>query len=119
MWPWEDVQAADWDQDAGRLTIREVGAFGRPRVGEAYLLEDAGLLLQLVRERVSASVVLQRQVPIVGRRGFRVIARRNPAGGPLHWMHEYDEGVDPNDPQVARLAEQALDAARAEVGDSI
>ncbi len=76
-----------------------------------------GLLLELVRERVTASVVLQRHVPIDGRRGVRVIARRAPRGDqPVVWIYEYDEGVDPADPVVQRAAEEALEAARVDVG---
>jgi hypothetical protein len=32
-------------------------------------------------------------------------------------MHEYDTGIDPDDPEVARLADAALREARAEVGE--
>ena len=55
-------------------------------------------LLQLVRERVSASVVLQRGRIVEGKRGLKVIGRRSPAGGPIRWMFEYDDGLDPDDP---------------------
>jgi hypothetical protein len=80
-------------------------------------MAEPRLLLQLVRERVTNSVVLQRRVTVRGRQGFSVIARRNPAGGPIAWMHEYDAGIDPDDPEVARLADSALTEARAEVGE--
>lgn len=115
--PWEQVEAADWDRDDERLRVTEVGEFGRPRSSYTFTVAEPRLLLQLVRERVTHSVVLQRRVTVRGRQGFSVIARRNPAGGPLRWMHEYDRGVDPADPQVARLAEDALREARAEVGE--
>ena len=74
-------------------------------------------MLQLVRERVTASVVLQRHVAVTGSRGLRVIARRAPSGhGDLVWIYEFDEGVDPDDPDVRRLAADALAAAQADVG---
>ena len=70
-----------------------------------------------MRERVTASVLLVRHVPIDGRRGLRVIARRAPAGDrALQWVYEYDEGIDPDDPTVRLAAETALTAARDEVG---
>lgn len=115
--PWEQVEAADWDRDDERLRVTEVGEYGRPRSSYAFDVAEPRLLLQLVRERVTHSVVLQRRVTVQGRRGFSVIARRNPAGGPLRWMHEYDAGVDPADPEVTRLADAALREARAEVGE--
>ncbi|HET8561775.1 MAG TPA: hypothetical protein VFL69_14745 [Marmoricola sp.] len=115
--PWEQVEAADWDRDAERLRVSEVGEYGRPRASYAFDVGDPRLLLQLVRERVTHSVVLQRRVAVRGRKGFSVIGRRNPVGGHIRWMHEYDLGVDPTDPEVQRLADAALREARAEVGE--
>lgn len=115
--PWEQVQGAEWNRDESLLRVSGVGEFGRPRPTYTFSLADPRLLLQLVRERVTASIVLQRGVIVQGESGFKVIARRPPAGGPVVWMHEYDAGIDPDDPAVAVLAEEALAAARAEVGD--
>ena len=115
--PWEEVQAADWDQDASTLRVSEVGSWGEVRPDHLFTIEAPGLLLELVRERVTASVLLQRHVPINGRRGVRVIARRAPNGHqPVQWIYEYDEGVDPADPAVQAAAAEALEAARADVG---
>ena len=114
---WEAVQSADWDGEESVLTVAEVGEFGRPRATHHFELEHPALLLQLIRERVSASVVLQRSHRVVGKRGFKVIGRRAPEGGPVRWMHEYDAGIDPEDPAVAAAAEAALAEARADVGE--
>ncbi|MFC4783566.1 hypothetical protein ACT8ZV_03780 [Nocardioides sp. MAHUQ-72] len=114
---WELVEAADWDRETSVLRVSEVGTWGEQRREHRFTLEEPGLLLELVRERVTASVVLQRHVPVQGRRGLRVIARRAPRGDqPLLWLYEYDAGVDPADPEVRRLAAEALEAARADVG---
>src|SRR5690242_14814968 len=56
--PWERVQEADWDSEESTLRVSEVGEFGRPRASYAFVFENPALLLQLVRERVTASVVL-------------------------------------------------------------
>ena len=34
----------------------------------------------------------------------------------VHWLYEYDPGVDPDDPFVQVAAETALAAAKADVG---
>ncbi|MFL6024480.1 MAG: hypothetical protein ACJ72O_14175 [Marmoricola sp.] len=115
--PWEAVQAADWDQDEGTLTVSEVGEFGRPRAAYAFSLVHPALLLQLIRERVTASVILQRGYLVTGKRGFKVIGRRSPEGGPISWMHEYDAGIDPDEPDVVAAAAELLAQARADVGD--
>jgi hypothetical protein len=115
--PWEQVEAADWDSESSTLRVREVGSWGRPRIEHEFTLEEPGRLLQLVRERVTASVVLQRHVPVRGKRGVRVIARRAPGRhDELSWVYEFDEGVDPDDPEVRRIAAEALVAAREELG---
>jgi hypothetical protein len=117
--PWEQVEAADWDSDISRLRVTEVGTFGEPRPVHVVDLDTPGTLLELVRERVTASIVLQRHVPVLGRRGVRVIARRAPGGRrPLTWLYEYDEGVDPSDPLVRQAAGEALATARADVGEA-
>jgi len=117
--PWERVEGADWTGDESRLRITEVGEFGRPRPAYSFTLPEAAPaeLLQLVRERVTASVVLQRGLLVDGKRGLKVIGRRSPVGGPIHWMHEYDEGVDPTDPAVEAAADALLRQARADVGE--
>ncbi|WP_211348908.1 hypothetical protein [Nocardioides litoris] len=115
--PWEQVEAADWDSETGSLRLSEVGEWGRPRPEHVYAVADPGRLLQLVRERVTASVVYQRHVPITGRRGIRVIARRPPARTTeVTWVYEFDEGIDPDDPFTRLAAAEALAAARIEVG---
>lgn len=115
---WEQVEAADWDQDSGVLRVSEVGSWGSARPEHAFTLEEAGRLLELVRERVTASVVHQRHVPVSGRRGLRVIARRAPSGrSGISWVYEYDEGVDPEDPAVRSVAESALAQAREQLGE--
>jgi hypothetical protein len=120
--PWEQIQAAHWDRDQDRLLVREVGMWGQPRPEHTVMLpesaaQDAARLLQLVRERVTASVLVSRHVRVSGRRGVRVVARRAPSGrSEVQWLYEYDEGVDPTDPLARAAAETALAAAKADVG---
>jgi hypothetical protein len=112
------VEAADWDREAETLRVSEVGTWGEERPTYSFMLSEPALLLQLVRERVTATVVLQRHVAIRGKQGVRVIARRAPTGArELSWLFEYDEGIDPADPFVDHAAQEALAAARDEVGD--
>ena len=115
--PWETVEDAAWNQDAARLRFTETGQYGEPRPTYSFEVEDPALLLQLLRERVTASVVLQRGFLVSGKRGFKVIGRRSPDGGPISWMHEYDAGIDPDEPGVAAAAAEALAQARSDVGE--
>ncbi len=115
--PWEQVEAADWDRETDTFRLSEVGTWGDQRPVHTATLAEPGRLLELVRERVIASVVMQRHVVVAGRRGLRVIARRAPSGaGGVHWIYEYDEGVDPADETVRAAAREALELARHDVG---
>lgn len=115
--PWEQVEAADWDRDTDTFRLSEVGRWGEERPVHTCTLTEPGRLLELVRERVTASVVMQRHVMVAGRRGLRVIARRAPSGaGDIQWVYEYDEGVDPDDETVRSAAREALALARHDVG---
>ncbi|RYB89972.1 hypothetical protein EUA93_21185 [Nocardioides oleivorans] len=115
--PWEQVEAAHWDRDTDVFTLSEVGTWGAARPVHSATLEEPGRLLELVRERVTASILLQRHVTVDGRRGLRVIARRAPSGaGGVHWVNEYDEGVDPDDPAVRAAARDALEVMQRDVG---
>lgn len=115
--PWERVDRADWDGDGQRLVVVEVGEFGRIQPRHVFPVAEPGLLLELVRERVTASVVLQRRIPVHGRRGLLVIGRRAPGGdGTVSWAYQFDVGVDPDDPAVVAAAEAGLRAAEADLG---
>lgn len=114
--PWEAIESAEWDQETDVLQVREVGTWGDPRSTYTAEIGEPGRLLELLRERVTASIVLQRHVPIRGRRGVRVIARRAPGRtAEVAWFFEYDEGVDPTDPEIAAASDRVLAEARADV----
>lgn len=117
--PWSEVESADWDRDTEHLRVVEVGEWGRVRPTHQFDLADPGRLLELIRERVTSSVVLQRHEAVHGRQGVRVVGRRDPAGAgssDVRWFFSYDEGVDPDDPEVAFRADAMLAAARADLG---
>jgi hypothetical protein len=115
--PWERVETADWDREGERLRVVEAADFGAVRPVHVFTLPDPGPLLPMVRERVTASVLLQRRVEVGGGAGLTVVARRAPRGrGEVVWAYELDPGLEPDDPAVRRAAEDALRDAMAEVG---
>ncbi|WP_232679142.1 hypothetical protein [Nocardioides sp. R-C-SC26] len=114
---WEDVEAAAWDLETSELVVSEVGTWGEARPEHRLVVAEPGRLLELVRERVTASVVYQRHVALGARRGLRVIARQAPGRrGEIRWIYEYDRGVDPEDPEVRLAASEALVSAQEELG---
>lgn len=116
-WPWEQVQRADWDAETSSLRVEPLAEFGAQVTTAAYRLSEPGGLLELVRERVTASVVMQRRVDLVRKRGVTVIARRPPSGlGPVVWAVVYDEGLEPDDVAVAQVVETTLREAQESLG---
>lgn len=107
---WEDILTASWNSDADKLTLQLV----EPEVIEVELVDPTDLL-QLVRERVTASVLLATRVPI-GDLGFTLMVRRPPGGGPISMVVEYDRGLDPDAPEVASAVLAAQAQAHYELG---
>ncbi len=114
---WVGIDRADWNDTTQELRVVELAAFGDVMPRSIGRLRAADRLLQLVRERVTATVVAVRTVPLRDGRGVRVVARRDPDGhGDLTWTAVLDAGLDPSDPAVVDAAQQALASVRAEVG---
>lgn len=111
--PWEQVRTASWDEESQVLTVTETG----PAAPVHTLAVDRSpRLLQLVRERVTASVVLQRAVALP-RGSARIVARRAAGGDREVTVHvEYDDLADPDDPAVVALVAAALGSAQDDLG---
>jgi hypothetical protein len=115
---WEAVERAEWDSDESVLHVWEATPFGTPMRRTDLRMEHPGRFGQLVRERISASILVQRHVPLAGNKGVRIIGRRNPAvhDADVHWSFVLDEGLQPDDPDLLNRAETALAALRTELG---
>lgn len=89
--PWHDLLRASYADDALTLVTLPAGdgPSGRLRVP----LADPGQLPEVVRERITATVVLDQHVPLRGRKGVHVVARRRAGGEELHWTYVVDDGL--------------------------
>lgn len=113
---WEHIERAEWNHDSDTLAIVEVVGWGMPEQRTEFALVDGGQLLELLRERVTKSVVLTVYAAVHGRRGLSVVGRRSPTGrGELVWSYVLAEGLEPDDPLVNEVAERTLAEARAEL----
>lgn len=115
---WEKIERANWDSEASVLHVYETTDFGTPLRATELKVEDPGRFGQLLRERVDASIVVQRHVPLSGKRGVRIVARRNPAAtdAAVTWNFVLDKGLEPIQPGVVDAAEAALRQVRDEFG---
>ncbi|WP_237706785.1 hypothetical protein [Kribbella flavida] len=115
---WEAIERAAWDSEASVLHVFETTAFGTPLRATDLAVDDPGRFGQLLRERIDASVLVQRHVPLVGKKGVRIVGRRNPAeaDAPVAWNFVLDKGLEPDRPGLIEQAEAALRSVREEFG---
>lgn len=118
---WERIDKASWDRDSDALRVAETATFGQvlPTVSARFARAGHTFgrgLLGVIRERVTASIVVNRHVPLYGQQGVRVIARRRPGSAdPLEWSMAFDDQLDPAEPQVLADAERAIASIRDQV----
>ncbi|MDX6240394.1 MAG: hypothetical protein QOG10_5214 [Kribbellaceae bacterium] len=115
---WEKIERAGWDSEASVLHVWETTAFGTPLRATNLSVDDPGRFGQLLRERIDASVLVQRHVPLVGKKGVRIVGRRNPAeaNAEVSWNFVLDKGLEPDRPGLVDSAEKALKEVREEFG---
>jgi hypothetical protein len=109
---WEQVERASYD--SGTLTVVLT-----PELGSATLRIPVGEGRELpvvVRDRVTASVLVNRFVPLRGDTGVRIVGRRQENGEVL-WRSELDAALA-DDAAAQGEAAIALAEVRAEVGEA-
>jgi hypothetical protein len=115
--PWEMIERATWDRDSEQLVVVETADFGEVQPTYRATLPEPGRLLQLVRERITASVVIRVFEPVRGKRGITVSGRRSPhSDDPPVWSVLVDPGLDETSEAVQVAARKALTAAQSQLG---
>lgn len=110
--PYESIAKASWDGDLATLTVLLPEPDGRLDLP----LAEPGYVPETVRERVQSTIVYSQHVPLDGRRGVVVSARRAPGAVEVRWIVAFDAGLDRNDPLVRERAERAVVELRAQTG---
>ena len=114
---WEVIERAGWDKETEQLTVVEVTDFGQPEPVHRIALTDSHLLLDLIRERITASIVARRRVEVTRTSGLTAVARRSPTrSGDISVAFVLDKGLDPNDDAVTEAVERATAALRDDLG---
>ena len=109
--PWTEVDHAGWDPDASTLALWWVGS----RQPTSLPIGEGSFLPEVVHERVRASVVLSRDVPLPGGLSLWVALRKG-SDGTLSTQIAPPSGVRLDDPQIARAVVRAEAALREEAG---
>ena len=111
---WHEIEHGGWNAESRSLSWTLYGG-RRGRVG----LPEPGRLPELFRERVAASIVVERFVPIRGERGVTVTARRDLGGsGAITWHSTLTRGLSWSTPGVTEEAARASAELQSEYGSA-
>lgn len=108
---WHEIERGGWDGETGRLTWSRYG-------GEQGFVEltEPGRLPEVFRERISASIVLEKFVPIVNNRGVVISGRRDLADGDVEitWNSALGRGLSYQTEGVRSAVDEAVATVRTE-----
>lgn len=111
---WSRIDNATWNGDDQVLMVTEVpGPTGR-RPRHRIAIHEPGRLVDVVREQVTASVLISRRIAVDGPRSIRVTGRRTADGG-IVWSAELDPGIDMDDQATRQRVDDAVALVRGEV----
>lgn len=107
---WHEIERGGWNAETAVLSWAQYGG-RRGSVG----LTGPGRLPELFRERIAASIALERFVPVAGERGVIVTARRDlGADGAISWHSSLTRGLTWHTDGVQAAADEALARLRSE-----
>jgi hypothetical protein len=112
---WHEIDQAVWIKDEAAFDVVTLPIDGPARAYRVPLAVP-GRLPELVRERVTSTIVANQHIPFEGRRGVRIVARRQPSGADLGWVVVYDKGIDGDSPDVRQRVRDELAALRSNLG---
>lgn len=108
---WHEIERGGWEADPGRLTWSRYGG----EQGSVELTEP-GRLPEVFRERVAASIVLEKFVPILNNRGVLISGRRDLAEGDVEitWNSALGRGLTWQTEGVQAAVDHAISQVRTE-----
>lgn len=113
---WSTVAHAEWSDERSQLRVDQLRTADGEAESHRLVLAEPGRLPEVVRDRVTSSIVASRHTPVDGTAGVRVVARRVPGADELLWQVVVDRGLDPADPRVQTVSETAVAELRRELG---
>lgn len=108
---WHEIERGDWNAETQALRWAQYGG----RRGTAHL-DPPARMPELFRERIAASIVLEKFAPVRGDKGVIISARRSLAAtdAPVTWHRSLSPGLRWDDPGVEELAEATIADLRSE-----
>ena len=112
---WHEIERGGWNAELRKLSWVLHAAPGKPSPRGSLELLKPGRLPELFRERISATIAIERFVPLVGERGVTITARRDlGASGTVAWHSTLTRGLSWETDGVRAAVDQAMEELRTE-----
>jgi hypothetical protein len=112
--PWDRILSAQWDEPW--LTMLVSDEAYRESTQLRYQLHDSRKFLDVVRDRVTASVLVTERRTLPCGVVATFAARRRSQDGSIHWTVVFDGSPDTSDPQLRAEADSVLSDLRGSLG---
>ncbi|HLR93225.1 MAG TPA: hypothetical protein VK053_01745 [Jiangellaceae bacterium] len=113
---WEGIEHAAWDRESSTLDVVETVDAGEKPRRRRVELEAPGPFVDVVREQVTGSVIVSREVLVTESYGVRVTARRRASDDAILWTASPDTELDLSEPDVLAAVHEAVEMVRADLG---
>ncbi|HVD54477.1 MAG TPA: hypothetical protein VNC13_09875 [Propionibacteriaceae bacterium] len=112
---WHEIEHGGWNAELRRLSWVLYAIPGQAATRGSLELTEPGRIPELFRERISATIAVEKFVPLSGERGVTVTARRDLGrGGAVSWHGTLTRGLSWQTDGVPAAVDQALEQVRAE-----
>ena len=112
---WHEIERGSWNAELRKLSWALHTAPDKPSRRGSIELVEPGRLPELFRERISATIAIERFVPLVGDRGVTISARRDlGAGGTVAWHSTLTRGLSWETDGLRAAVDQAMEQLRTE-----
>lgn len=112
---WHEIERGAWNAELRKLTWSLHAAPGKPSPRGSLELVEPGRVPALFRERILATIAIEKFVPLVGERGVTITARRDLGGtGTIAWHSTLTRGLNWQTAGVRAAVDQAMEQVRTE-----
>ena len=112
---WHEIERGGWNAELRTLSWVFYAAPGQAATRGSLELIESGRMPELFRERISATIAVEKFVPLSGERGVTITARRDlGGGGAVSWHGTLTRGLSWQTNGVPAAVDQAMEQVRAE-----
>ena len=112
---WHEIERGGWNAELQKLSWVRYADPGEAPTRCSVELTEPGRFPELFRERISATIAVERFVPLAGERGVIIAARRDlGASGAVSWHGTLTRGLNWQTAGVQAAVDQAMEQVRAE-----